>query len=59
MHLRSTAGYQISILIFELFFVEGGLYKYPLTNISRTAKFFPIFGFLLKVFPGSLTDFSA
>jgi hypothetical protein len=24
--------------------VEGGLYKYPIKNISRTAKFFPIFG---------------
>jgi hypothetical protein len=24
--------------------VEGGLYKYPMKNISRTAKFLPIFG---------------
>jgi hypothetical protein len=23
--------------------VEGGLYKYPMKNISRTAKFFPTF----------------
>jgi hypothetical protein len=23
--------------------VEGGLYKYPMKNISRTAKFFHIF----------------
>jgi hypothetical protein len=26
--------------------VEGGLYKYPITNISRTAKFLPIFGYV-------------
>jgi hypothetical protein len=24
--------------------VEGGLYKYPMNNISRTAKFLPNFG---------------
>jgi hypothetical protein len=24
--------------------VEGGLYKYPLKNISRMAKFLPTFG---------------
>jgi hypothetical protein len=44
MHLKPTAGYQISLFIFEKKIVEGGLYKYPMKNISRTAKFFPTFG---------------
>jgi hypothetical protein len=30
--------------IFFMGIVEEGLYKYPMKNISRTAKFFPIFG---------------
>jgi hypothetical protein len=43
MHLKPTAGCQISTLIFEKKIVEGeGLYKYPMKNISRTAKFLPI-----------------
>ena len=41
MHLKPTAGCQISILIFEKKVVEGGLYKYPIKNISMTAKFLP------------------
>ena len=44
MQLKPTAGCQISILIFENKIVEGGLYKYPIKNISRTAKFLPTFG---------------
>ena len=55
MHLKPTAGCQISILIFEkgiarVFNCGGGfknfnfdLYKYPIKNISRTAKFLPTF----------------
>ena len=43
MHLKPTAGCQISILIFEKK-LEGGLYKYPIKNISRTAKFLPTLG---------------
>jgi hypothetical protein len=43
MHLKPTAGYQISIFIFEKN-CGGGLYKYPMKNISKTAKFFPTFG---------------
>jgi hypothetical protein len=39
MHLKPTTGCQISILIFEKKLSEGGLYKYPIKNISRTAKF--------------------
>ena len=44
MHLKPTAECQISTLIFENKNVEGGLYKYPIKNISRTAKFLPTFG---------------
>jgi hypothetical protein len=44
MHLKPTAECQISTLIFENKNVEGGLYKYPIKNISRTEKFLPTFG---------------
>ena len=44
MHLKPTAGYQISIFIFEKKVWKGGLYKYPMKNISRTAKLLPTFG---------------
>ena len=44
MHLKPTAGCQISILIFENKIVEGGLYKYPMKNISRPEKFLPTLG---------------
>jgi hypothetical protein len=39
-----SAEYQISILIFENKLWRGDPYKYPMKNISRTAKFLPIFG---------------
>ena len=58
MHLKPTAECQISTLIFEKKNVEGVLYKYPMKNISRTARFLPILA-KLKVLPGSLTDLSA
>jgi hypothetical protein len=44
MHLKPTAECQISTLIFEKKRWKGGLYKYPMKNISRTAKFLPAFG---------------
>ena len=44
MHLKPTAGCQISILIFEKKVWREGLYKYPIKNISRMAKFLPSFG---------------
>jgi hypothetical protein len=44
MHLKPTAGCQISILIFEKKIVEWDLYEYPMKNISRTAKFLPTWG---------------
>jgi hypothetical protein len=43
MHLKPTAGCQISILIFEKNIVEVDLYEYPMKNMSRTAKFLPTF----------------
>jgi hypothetical protein len=58
MHLQPTAECQISTLIFEKKNVEGGLYKYPMKNISRTVKFLPTLN-KLKVWPGSLTDLSS
>jgi hypothetical protein len=58
MHLKLTAECQISTLIFEKKNVEGGLYKYPMKNISRRQSSCH-FGLRLKVLPGSLTDLSA
>jgi hypothetical protein len=47
MHLKLTAGCQIPTLIFENKMCGGGgLYKYTIKNISRTAKFLPTFGYL-------------
>jgi hypothetical protein len=43
MHLKPTGGCQISTLIFEKKLWRGGLYKYPMKNISRRAKFLPTF----------------
>ena len=43
MHLTPTAGFQnINFDIWKKI-VEGGLYKYPIQNISRTVKFLPPF----------------
>ena len=39
--------------------MEGGLYKYPIKNILRTAKFLPTWGLSQMYLPGSLTDLSA
>ena len=41
IHLKPTAGSQISTLLFEKKLWRGGLYKYPMKNILRTAKFLP------------------
>ena len=59
MHLKPTAGCQISIVIFENKLWRGGvLYKHPIKNISRTQSSCPLLA-KLKVWHGSLTDFSA
>jgi hypothetical protein len=47
LHLNPTVGCQISTLIFEKKIKEGGLYKYPMKNTLRTAKFLLIFDILL------------
>ena len=52
MYLNPTAGCQISTLIFENKIVEGGLYKYPMENISRTAKFFSTWNLDQRYCPG-------
>ena len=52
MHLKPTAGCQMSTLIFESFFVEGGLYKYPMKDILRTEKFLPNWGLSQNYCPG-------
>ena len=58
MHLKPTAGCQISILIFENKLWRGGLYKYPIKIYQGRQSSCPLLA-KLKVFPGSLTDLSA
>jgi hypothetical protein len=41
LQVKPTAGCQLSALIFDFFFMEEGLFKYPIKNILRTAKFLP------------------
>jgi hypothetical protein len=43
MHLKPTAGCKISVLIFEKQMLRG-VYKYPMKNITRTAKFLLTWG---------------
>ena len=52
LHLKPTVGCQISTLIFEKQIMEVGLYKYPMKNILRTAKFLPTWGVNQRYFPG-------
>ena len=59
MHLKPTAGCQISTLIFEKQIVEGGLCEYPMKNYIKDDKVLARFGFNLKVLSGSLSDLSA
>ena len=49
LHLKSTAGCQISTLIFGFF--VGGPYKYSLKNCQRTAKFFFTWGLSQRYCP--------
>jgi hypothetical protein len=58
MHLKPTAGCQISILIFEKKIVEEGLYKYPIKIDQGRQSSCPLLA-KLKVLPGYLTDLSA
>ena len=43
MHLKPTAGCQISILIFEKQLWKGGLYKYPIKIYEERQSSFPTF----------------
>jgi hypothetical protein len=52
LHLKPTAGCQISTLIFEKKIMEGGLYKYPMKNILWTAKFLTTCGLCQRYCPG-------
>jgi hypothetical protein len=51
LHLKPTVGRQISTLIFD-FFYGGGLYKYSMKNILRTAKFLTTWGLDQMYCPG-------
>jgi hypothetical protein len=55
MHLKPTAGCQISTLIFGF---GGTLYIYH-EKLPKDGKVLCHFGFKAKVLPGSLTDISA
>jgi hypothetical protein len=57
MHLKHTAGCQISILIFEKQLWRG-LYEYPIKIYQGRQISCPLLT-KLKVLPGSLTDLSA
>jgi hypothetical protein len=50
MHLKPTAGCQISTLIFV--FGERESYTYPMKNYLRTAKFFATRGLIQRYCPG-------
>jgi hypothetical protein len=56
--MQLTVGCQISTLIFEKKFMEGGLYKYSITYI-KDGKVLAHLGFSSNILPGSLTDLSA
>ena len=58
MHLKSTAGYQISILIFENKLWSGVSINIPWKIYQGRQSSFPPLA-KLKVLPGSLTDLSA
>jgi hypothetical protein len=58
MHPKSTAGCQISILIFEKKLWKGGLYKHPIKIYQGRQSSCPLLA-KLKVLPGYLTDLSA
>ena len=58
MHLKPTAGCQISIVIFEKKMWWGVLYKHPIKIYQGWQSSCPLLA-KLKVFPGSLTDVSA
>ena len=58
MHLKPTAGCQISIVIFEKKMWRGDLYKHPIKIYQGRQSSCPLLA-KLKVLPGSLTEVSA
>jgi hypothetical protein len=52
LHLKPTAGCQISTLIFDKKIMGGCLYKYSMKNILKTAKFLSTWGFNQRYFLG-------
>jgi hypothetical protein len=56
----SQAHSRVSNINFDIwiFFCGGGLYKYPMTNILRRAKFLPTWAFNQKVLAVPLTNWS-
>ena len=58
MHLKPTAGCQISTLIFEKKMWRVGLYKYPMKTIYQGRQSSCPILTSLKVLSGSLTDLS-
>ena len=59
LHLKPTVGCQISTLIFEFSFVEGGPYKYLMNKYIKNGKVPAHLGFQSKVLAGPLIDWSA
>jgi hypothetical protein len=58
MHLKATAGCQISTLIFENKLWRGGFYKYPIKICQGRQSSCPLLA-KLKVLPGPLSDLGA
>ena len=56
LHLKPTAGCQISTLIFNFFLWRGGLYKYPMKKYIKDGKVLEHLELMSKVLPGPLTD---
>jgi hypothetical protein len=56
LHLKPTVGCQISTLIFEKQIMEGGLYKYPMKNILKTAKVLITWGLSQGIAPNINVD---
>ena len=59
MHLKPTAGCQISTLIFEFCFVEGGSLLISHEKYINDGKVLAHLGLQSKILPGSLTDLNA
>jgi hypothetical protein len=52
LHLKPKTGCQISTLIFDFCVWRGGLHKYPMQNMLRTAKFLSTWGLDQRYCPG-------